>query len=98
LYFMAYSFPTCDRAIRPRHIISTRISVSAPNSLTQYTHRGIPAHFLSLAGSRGSGQGPVSPNASPEAADCGLPMRFCQTPHRRRPAREKVSLTEPMTL
>jgi hypothetical protein len=45
-------------------------------------HRRIPAHFLSLAGSRGSGQGPVCPNASPEAADHGLPMRFGQTPHR----------------
>ena len=29
-----------------------------------------------LAGSRGWGQGPVYPIASPETADCGLPIRF----------------------
>jgi len=78
-----------DRGQNPRKETNTnarslqaRISILAPNSLTQYTHRGIPTHFFSLAGSRDSGQGPVCPNASPEAADRGLPMRFCQTPHR----------------
>ena len=62
--------------------IWARISILAPNNLTQYTRREIPAHFLSLAASRGSEQGPVCPNASAEAAARGLPMRFCQTPHR----------------
>ncbi len=58
------------------------ISVLAPNSLTQYTPRGVPAHVFSLPGSSGPGHGPACPNPSPEAADRSLPMRFCQTPHR----------------
>jgi hypothetical protein len=59
-----------------------RISVLAPNGPTLYTPRGVPAHYFPLAGSRGLGQGPVYPIASPETADCGLPIRFCQTPLR----------------
>ncbi len=38
--------------------------------------------LFSLAESRRSGQAPVCPHASPEAADRGLPLRFGQTPHR----------------
>ncbi len=49
----------------------------APNSLTQCTHRGIPAHFFSLAGSRGSvprlRDAPTRVGShSPALRDCGL--------------------------
>jgi hypothetical protein len=60
----------------------TGISILVPKSPTLYTPRGVPSHYFSLAGSRSSGQGSVYPIASPETADCGLPMRFCQTPLR----------------
>jgi hypothetical protein len=49
------------------------VPLSAPNRLTLYTPRRVPPHHPSLAVSRGSGQCPVHPIASPETADYGLP-------------------------
>ena len=50
------------------HGYLTGISLLAPNSPILYTPQGIPVLILSLAGSRGSGRGPVCPIASPEPA------------------------------
>src|ERR1019366_5333384 len=41
---------------------------------------GVESTIFSLAGPRARHQGPVCPNASPQTADHGLPIRFCQTP------------------
>ena len=62
--------------------VSTGISFLAPNSHILYAAGWIPAHYFSFGGSKNSTQRPLCANSSPETADCGLPIRYCQTPLR----------------